>query len=171
MAINDKPYGALITTGLGYSYSTYITANIFSLELGLEVVVPPVEEEKPRGGTIWGGGTVYVPFPEHLRKKRKLLIFTVNGPDNFHWKKEYLVDINKVDYVVKIFNFTTRILTVAESTYKVTVKGIQNLSESVKTTVGNIKTVASSVAESTIKVGNLVTKAVKPIVTFIRKDK
>jgi len=167
MAINNNPYGALITNGLGYSPSILITG-FFSLLIEVQVVIPPVV---PPGGAVGGGGTIYVPYPEHLRKKRRLVIFTVTNASGFHWKREYLVDLVKAEYIVKVVNITSRFLNAAESTYKVAVGGIKNLSESVKTSVGNLKTVASSAAESTIKIGNLISKAVKPIVTFIKKDK
>ena len=164
MAINNKSYGALITNGLGYSPSILITG-FFSLLIEVQVVVPP----KP--GAISGGGTIYVPYPEHLRRKRRLVIFTVTTASGFHWKREYLIDLVKAEYVVKVMNITSRFLNAAESTYKVAVVGIKNLTESVKTSVGNLKTVGESLSDSTIKIGNLFTKIVKPVVTFIKKDK
>jgi len=168
MSINDKPFGALITNGLGYSPSILITS-FFSLILEVEIVIPPVVPPK---GTVGGGGTIYVPYPEHLRRKRRLIIFTVQSAGGFYWRKEYLVDIFKVNYIVQVVNITSKILNMAEASYKVSVNSVKNLSETVKTTIGNLKiSTVDAIQESNIKIGNLVSKAIKPIVTFIKKDK
>lgn len=88
--------GATIVSAIG-------TASGTSTVLGVgEEAKPPVVVQ-PSGGT-GAGGPFLVPFPDHLRKKKRYVYISIRTDKVKLWTSEYLLDVENPHYNVEITN-------------------------------------------------------------------
>jgi len=103
--INDKPYGALITGGLGYTPTIYLTSFFSLITVEVGPVEPPIPTPTPSGG----GGTV--PFgglrPYYADDKRLVTITIKMGQQT--WVEKYIVTADRAKVIVKIIEVINKL--------------------------------------------------------------
>ena len=100
--INQYPYGALITKGLGYDNTIYITS-FFHL---ITVEVSPIPPIIGGGGTT-AGPLPYGPFQPYYDEHRRLVRITIHLGGKM-WVEEYIVTLHRADVIVNIINLINK---------------------------------------------------------------
>lgn len=158
--INDKPYGSLITMGLGYDASTLITS-FFGL---VTVTVTEVPIEVPQRGSGAGGGTVYTPYPEELRRNRRLVTITIRLGNDQVWTTERILPLEKAQLIVRAMNFVNKMALKS----RIIVNSISTVLKS-PIIIGNLFTRAST--PPSVTAGNVVESSKTITVNFGNNDK
>jgi hypothetical protein len=133
--INDKPYGALITGGLGYNPSIYLTSffSLITVEVG---PVPPVQPPSG-GGTVPFGG-----LQPYFADDRRLVTITIKMGQKT-WIEKYIVTADRAKVIVK----TIEIINKYKSKAQVSIAKITNKTKNAaKVSVSSVKNAFAKVS-------------------------